>query len=1014
MVEKFPKKDGLEGEDLVRKMQREEKERRKKQGKNKKNRQNTRDKKRGFGGGSLEDFADAEFSPENISKAPEEGVDETREENNDERVDPKLIFKKLNELRRLNRAEEDWPDEDIEIYIHDGSATKQHLNLLEKLISKHPSKKDETSDSPKKFAIEGMAISKDDEQIDEKINRDLIWHLELMEWNTKYGFKDAAILAFEGLASLGIRSFPMQIHRRIKNALEELNKPDYYWEEKLAKSDFQELMEEILKGKELTEEKPPVGDPSSEDIEINNPEGNMESSSITEDTPFREYSDHENAPDIREYAKSVLKENGVSIDTEEMKEVADALLNMCILISKGIRSDENYTAYRDEMDRLNSICPTRTERNIDLQEVLLNINAKITRNGHLYSMSMYVDDIRKIKDEIAKMPKIILHRPNMNQDDLDTPTYLRKNSNREDTTGNSPDNAQRKPEDCCEELREKLSELEHGQREILDRLERTEINPLATKNMEIGNSSETKKETEVSCISKAFRWIQNKYLKASPLTKSIITSGLVLGGSLAFTPLSLMPMLTTAGLGAKLVTIGGGITGALVARGVTGYSINKFSEKRLGGKKLEEVIADNLKRYQDAKKPLLKEYEEAYRKNEQEKLNKINEKLQNLENKLVDDNRGLIWRDLLKRAMAIGGGMLGGAVAYGHFFGGPDAGVATGGVNSDTSYAVNAEAEATHSTRLEAETTTIANEPITEYQYFEFDVQKGDGAIETFRKFQESLIDTYSNSTAKMPPAVEHIINTSPEDLAKEYGFWKPEVDINNPYGKESAELLVKDNFAIDKQGRLIYNRFGGGSTILSDGSGLKIGSYVNDMFNYNPEAPQSNGSFDASPAFGPDGSPVAKGSIEATPVPTPVDGGYDTSNVSGSIDASPADTTVSGTTPEKFDALVNQDMQNSLNQIFPEKGFWIFKTPGGIDSPAWQELSKMTLGEFNSIQSPVSSLDRVNDAWGHKASWEQMRELRDYLSSSMPNYKTDVINNSGKKIEDLVRGISNFKVKNY
>ncbi|MEA3304837.1 MAG: hypothetical protein U9Q15_03835 [Patescibacteria group bacterium] len=97
-------------------------------------------------------------------------------------------------------------------------------------------------------------------------------------------------------------------------------------------------------------------------------------------------------------------------------------------------------------------------------------------------------------------------------------------------------------------------------------------------------------------------------------------------------------------------------------------------------------------------------------------------------------------------------------------------------------------------------------------------VEKGEGAIQTFQELQDGLtnelpegidLDNIEDHKEALTENQYHILTTPAEDLAKEYGFYKPELDKVSGLGKESAVMYVGDTIKLDADGNLVFDRNG-------------------------------------------------------------------------------------------------------------------------------------------------------------------------------------------------------------
>jgi|GEM_PF-4686740 len=101
----------------------------------------------------------------------------------------------------------------------------------------------------------------------------------------------------------------------------------------------------------------------------------------------------------------------------------------------------------------------------------------------------------------------------------------------------------------------------------------------------------------------------------------------------------------------------------------------------------------------------------------------------------------------------------------------------------------------------------------------------GQGAISTIRELQHNLKAEYSDSLENnpdgVPESVKHILNTDADDLAKEYGMYKP--------GEDAESVLIKsgESFTVDENGNVSF-----GNTLLEKGNETQASSiYDGKMF---------------------------------------------------------------------------------------------------------------------------------------------------------------------------------------
>ncbi len=105
----------------------------------------------------------------------------------------------------------------------------------------------------------------------------------------------------------------------------------------------------------------------------------------------------------------------------------------------------------------------------------------------------------------------------------------------------------------------------------------------------------------------------------------------------------------------------------------------------------------------------------------------------------------------------------------------------------------------------------------------EVTTDKGRGIISTIKAMQKNLENEYKNLTPeKIPKNAEHIIKTKAEDLAKEYGMYRPGEDA------ESAKIISGDKLIFNKEtGELKFHQIRTGEDISLE----KGKEYVGKMF---------------------------------------------------------------------------------------------------------------------------------------------------------------------------------------
>lgn len=622
--------------------------------------------------------------------------------------------------------------------------------------------------------------------------------------------------------------------------------------------------------------------------------------------------------------------------------------------------------------------------------------------------------------------------PNFLRDLNERAGYKRKDSVSDNLETTPQTQNERFGDDCCEEVRAKLTDMETNINKNFAFLKAASMQNLSnsgntnppensdTDPQEPTESNQPQNQVETSPEKKSLwgsvaRW----YTNLGPWKKKGLTYGLIGGTSLLLGPAMGFTLSSVSGttIFARLV---GGTVGGLLANKLssTYFNYKTRNNEKFEGLSLDEAIEEQRKKEEEVIK-LKKERGEVlseFRYGGEEKMSdeqkteyaNLTNRLNKMEANLREDAKTLAKYDLIRRALTTLGAGIGARVGPGvaeSFFGSePSIPSTPSGAGTDQEYinAVNAEADNTYGNTGGGATETAGgiSDIGHEYAPIEYKVAHGDGAIASFDKLQDSLM----GYTDPKPPIVEHILKTDPTELAKEYGFYRPG-ETN-----ESAMLLKGDSFSINETGDLVYNRADGASTILQvNGFPDQTNTYDGRMFSYQGDAPQATGVAGGYEVLtGADGAPLATGSATGVEV----GGEYDTDAGTSAV----PDTTESGVatapTSEDIDVLVDQKMNDSLSQLFPEKGFWIFKTPGGIDSPAWQELSKMTMGEFNAISSPISSLDNVNGTWEHTASWEDVRGLKAYFSSSIANYANEATKYSSSTVSEFMKGVVDSLIK--
>lgn len=85
---------------------------------------------------------------------------------------------------------------------------------------------------------------------------------------------------------------------------------------------------------------------------------------------------------------------------------------------------------------------------------------------------------------------------------------------------------------------------------------------------------------------------------------------------------------------------------------------------------------------------------------------------------------------------------------------------------------------------------------------------KGMGGIKLFSGLQEHLAAAYGDGPR--PPSVQHILNLKPEELAKQYGFYKPDGTL------DSARIIDGSALGMDDHGNVVFTPKGGSSSVLS------------------------------------------------------------------------------------------------------------------------------------------------------------------------------------------------------
>ena len=100
---------------------------------------------------------------------------------------------------------------------------------------------------------------------------------------------------------------------------------------------------------------------------------------------------------------------------------------------------------------------------------------------------------------------------------------------------------------------------------------------------------------------------------------------------------------------------------------------------------------------------------------------------------------------------------------------------------------------------------------------------KGQGAISTIKELKDNLEKTYENVPEKdIPENVKHIIDTDADDLAKEYGLYRPGEEA------ESANVLSGDKITLDQEtGKVEFHQVKTGEDIVLE----KGKDYEGDMF---------------------------------------------------------------------------------------------------------------------------------------------------------------------------------------
>lgn len=118
----------------------------------------------------------------------------------------------------------------------------------------------------------------------------------------------------------------------------------------------------------------------------------------------------------------------------------------------------------------------------------------------------------------------------------------------------------------------------------------------------------------------------------------------------------------------------------------------------------------------------------------------------------------------------------------------------------------------------------INTPPVIQHASIEATALHGQGAISTLRELQHNLKTEYGNNLENAPASVKHILNTDPNQLAKEYGMYKPGQDA------ESAFIKSGSSFKVDNAGNVTYHEIGGHSDItLEKGSEIKVNTEYTD-----------------------------------------------------------------------------------------------------------------------------------------------------------------------------------------
>ncbi|MFZ1988019.1 MAG: hypothetical protein WAV21_03260 [Minisyncoccia bacterium] len=108
------------------------------------------------------------------------------------------------------------------------------------------------------------------------------------------------------------------------------------------------------------------------------------------------------------------------------------------------------------------------------------------------------------------------------------------------------------------------------------------------------------------------------------------------------------------------------------------------------------------------------------------------------------------------------------------------------------------------------------------------EVRTGEGAIGLFKHLQQQLQETYASvDRATLPHSVQHMLTLSPQELAKEYGFYNPSA------AAESALIPRGATLGIDPGGSLVYEAptaHGSHLMVLEQGSTASVTPFHGTM----------------------------------------------------------------------------------------------------------------------------------------------------------------------------------------